>query len=375
MLQDLALLSSVSRRSVLRTLATLSLASFSGYTFRDLFAQTTTSSTSDLDCVLSPTMTEGPYWVDEKLNRSDLTTDTTRSSVLNGLPLLLTINVFKATANSCAVAQGVQIDVWHADAIGEYSDASGNGQSSTKGQTFLRGYQTTDSSGIVTFKTIYPGWYGGRTAHIHVRARVFDASGNATYNFTTQLFFDDSVTDSVYSNAPYNSRGTRDTRNTNDMHYNGVSNKTDTLLTLNKEAAGGYSASIAMGLQNLPDSVATSSTRNFSVSTTSSGSSSNLTLTSIVSVASADIGTQGSVFLAAQVANTWYVHNGSQWVVYNIDFPAYYTGTLQATHTVSIFSGQDVQAFCGADIYVGYGNSLQAMLDKSQYQKVYTLCQ
>ncbi|MGG2339430.1 intradiol ring-cleavage dioxygenase, partial [Salmonella enterica] len=94
--------------------------------------------------------------------------------------------------------------------IGAYSDVSANG---TVGQTFLRGDQATDANGLVTFTTIYPGWYSGRAVHIHLRARVYDAAGNTTYNFTTQLFFDDTVTDTVFASGPYNSRGTRDTRN------------------------------------------------------------------------------------------------------------------------------------------------------------------
>jgi hypothetical protein len=151
------------------------------------------------------------------------------------------------SSSACSAAAGVQIDLWHCDAIGAYSDVSANG---TVGQTFLRGYQTTDANGLVTFTTIYPGWYSGRTVHIHLRARVYDAAGNTTYNFTTQLFFDDTVTDTVFAAAPYNSRGTRDTRNARDSIYN---NQSSALLSLTRTASG-YTGAIAIGLSGLPAS-------------------------------------------------------------------------------------------------------------------------
>ncbi|MBN9528536.1 MAG: intradiol ring-cleavage dioxygenase [Alphaproteobacteria bacterium] len=204
-------------------------------------------------CVLSPSMTEGPYWVDEKLNRSDLTTGTTRPSVTQGTPLTLSINVLSYGSSSCTPAAGVQIDLWHCDAIGAYSDVSAN---STVGQTFLRGYQTTDANGQVTFTTIYPGWYSGRTVHIHLRARVYDAAGNTTYNFTSQLFFDDTVTDAVFASAPYNSRGTRDTLNARDSIYN---NQTSALLSLTRTASG-YAGAISIGLSGLPAATTTAIT-------------------------------------------------------------------------------------------------------------------
>lgn len=201
-------------------------------------------------CVLSPLMTEGPYWVDEKLNRADLTTGTTRTSVTQGLPLTLGITVLGMAPAACTPAAGVQIDLWHCDAIGAYSDVAAN---ATVGQTFLRGYQTTDANGVATFTTIYPGWYSGRTVHIHLRARVYDAAGNTTYNFTTQLFFDDTVTDTVFAAAPYSSRGTRDTRNARDSIYG---NQTSALLALTRTAAG-YAGAITIGLSGLPASTTT----------------------------------------------------------------------------------------------------------------------
>src|SRR5688572_28616696 len=144
-------------------------------------------------CTLAPTMTEGPYWVDEKLNRADVTMGTTRAAVRNAVPLALDIYVRDTSGQACGslAAAGVQVDIWHSDASGEYSDVSGAGQSNTLGQDFLRGYQVSDANGRVSFITVYPGWYPGRTTHIHLRARVYNASGNVTYNYVTQLFFDD----------------------------------------------------------------------------------------------------------------------------------------------------------------------------------------
>ena len=85
---------------------------------------------------------------------------------------------------------------------------------------FLRGFQLTDASGVVSFTTIFPGWYTGRTAHIHVRIRTYDGSGNVAINSTTQVFFDDAIASDVYSNSSYYTRKkSRDTYNANDSIY------------------------------------------------------------------------------------------------------------------------------------------------------------
>lgn len=390
----------VSRRAVLRTLGALGTLPFAGYGLSSLFSEVnaaTTTASDTVACVLSPTMTEGPYWIDEHLNRSDITTNTTRSSILQGVPFLLTLNIFKSTATTCNVAQGVQIDIWHADAIGEYSDVSGNGQTSTVGQSFLRGYQVTDASGTVQFKTIYPGWYQGRTPHVHVRARLFDAAGNTTYNFTTQIFFDEAVTDAVYAKAPYNSRGERDTRNATDMHYNSAADSANMVLTLTAEPTGGYSSSLNIGLAETANSAAFNSTTGtqqptgtqqgtppngtpptrgqFDVRATATGSSSNLTLTSTINVAPQDVGTAGSLFLAAQLGDTWYTNDGSEWIRYSSDFLPFTSTTLSNSHELKIFTNTDVSALCGARIYAGYGKTAQDMLQKNQYKQIYTICQ
>lgn len=98
---------------------------------------------------------------------------------------------------------GAYVDVWHCNALGVYSDVQAQG---TVGKKFLRGYQVTNRHGEVRFRTIYPGWYSGRTVHIHVKVRLFVGS-QETYEFTTQFFFNDAITDEVFELAPYNQRG------------------------------------------------------------------------------------------------------------------------------------------------------------------------
>jgi len=198
-------------------------------------------------CVLSPAMTEGPFFVDERLDRSDLTAGTTKAAVVQGLPLILNIDVASVRAAGCTPAAGVQVDVWHADATGEYSDISGGARSRVKEPAYLRGYQISDANGRVTFKTIYPGWYPGRTIHIHVKARRFNAAGNTAYAFTSQLFFDDTVNDKVMAMPPYNARGKGDVRNAGEYIY---ANDTRALVDLRAPADGsrGYVAAITLGL-------------------------------------------------------------------------------------------------------------------------------
>jgi len=202
-----------------------------------------TSSGTSASCVLTPELTVGPYFVDEKLNRSDLTANTTDANVLNATPLALTMNIMQYASSGCSALVGAQVDVWQADAAGVYSDES---VENTTGQTFLRGYQITDSSGAVTFKTIVPGWYSGRTIHIHVMIRRLSSSGSVLTEFTTQLFFDQTLINALTTSvSPYSSRGLPDTTNADDNIY---SSSTQLTLT-NATTGGGYAASITLGVQ------------------------------------------------------------------------------------------------------------------------------
>jgi len=170
---------------------------------------------SQLSCVTRPALTEGPFFVDELLNRSDIRTDPSNGTVKAGVPLKIKFNVGKVSGSACTALAGAFVDIWQTDATGGYSDVSGQGNPNNIGQKFLRGYQITDSNGVVEFTTIYPGWYSGRTVHIHYQVRLF-AGATRTYQFISQLVFDDTLTDQVFTQAPYNTRGARNMRNSND---------------------------------------------------------------------------------------------------------------------------------------------------------------
>ena len=131
-------------------------------------ATATASAEPVINCVAVPALTEGPYFVDELLNRSDIRTDPTTGAASDGTPLDITIRVFDG---ACTPLAGAHVDIWHCDAAGKYSDESAN---NTVGQKFLRGYQVTDDNGTAKFTTIYPGWYQGRAVHIHFKIRTYD---------------------------------------------------------------------------------------------------------------------------------------------------------------------------------------------------------
>lgn len=167
-------------------------------------AQDAASPTTDL-CVLTPELTEGPFYLDTDLVRADITEGTP------GLPLRLQIAV--ADVTTCAPLPNAAVDIWHCDAQGFYSGvdaAPGGGSGDTPASnsaTFLRGIRLTDAAGIATFETIYPGWYSGRAVHIHMKVHVggeVDAAeefvgGHVSH--TGQLFFDDAISDAVYSSG------------------------------------------------------------------------------------------------------------------------------------------------------------------------------
>ncbi|RXZ43417.1 twin-arginine translocation pathway signal protein [Crenobacter cavernae] len=167
-------------------------------------------------CVLRPQQAEGPYFADERLERSDLRSDPADGSVREGVPLSLAFRVSTVRDTACTPLAGAMVDVWHCDALGVYSDVKDfGGQFDTRGKKFLRGYQLTDDDGVARFITIYPGWYPGRTVHIHFKIRPAQA-GRPADEFTSQLYFDDAVTDRVHASAPYAGKGRRTVRNDGD---------------------------------------------------------------------------------------------------------------------------------------------------------------
>src|SRR5262245_50424404 len=95
------------------------------------------------DCAATPSETEGPFWVDEMLNRSDIRPDPTTGSLQEGIPLRLAINVSEIQGGACAPVGGAYVDIWHCNALGSYSDVSGAGNPNNVGQRWLRGYQVT----------------------------------------------------------------------------------------------------------------------------------------------------------------------------------------------------------------------------------------
>ena len=191
-------------------------------------------STTLPSCIVRPAMTEGPFFVDEKLNRSDIRSDPSSKKVSAGAALRLTFLVSSVSAKGCSPLKGAMVDIWQCDAGGVYSDVQ-----NAVGQKFLRGHQITDVKGQAQFLTIYPGWYQGRTVHIHFKVRYNNS------DFTSQLFFDDTLTDKVYKTAPYSTRGTRTTRNSNDGIYR---NGGTQLLLATKADGTGYAATFDLGL-------------------------------------------------------------------------------------------------------------------------------
>lgn len=189
-----------------------------------------------LSCVATPEQTEGPFFVDERLARSDIRADPVDGSISAGVPLTLVLAISSVGKDGCKPVAGAVVDVWHCDAMGAYSDSGG----ATSGRKFLRGYQTTGADGNVRFTTIYPGWYPGRAVHIHFKVRT------RAHEFTSQLYFDEGLTDRAHTRKPYAERGGRRTRNERDGLYRSGG---DQLLLQLAESGQGYTGSFHVGLR------------------------------------------------------------------------------------------------------------------------------
>lgn len=192
-------------------------------------------------CVVRPEQTEGPYFVDERLNRSDVRSNPADGAVKPGVPLRLVFQVAQVSGNSCTPLHDAIVDIWHCDATGIYSDVNDR-RIDTVGQKFLRGYQTTNAEGLAEFLTIYPGAYPGRAVHIHFKIRTM-AGTQAISEFTSQLYFDDALTDRVHGQAPY--PGGQRTRNQQDRIFQQGG---DQLLLKLAEADTGYRGRFEIGL-------------------------------------------------------------------------------------------------------------------------------
>jgi uncharacterized protein (TIGR03437 family) len=188
-------------------------------------------------CLPTPAQTEGPYFVEENLNRSDIRSDPATGVIRPGTLLTIKMTVSLSTNSACALLPGARVEIWHCDALGTYSDV-GN----ARNQEFLRGYQITDENGVVNFTTIYPGWYMGRAVHIHFKVRTYNGAAKLD-EFTSQFFFDESLTDTVFTQTPYNTRGRRDTLNSTDGIFRGTQNN-ERLLAAVTRTEQGYAATI-----------------------------------------------------------------------------------------------------------------------------------
>ncbi len=221
-------------------------------------------------CTLAKEETQGPYWFDVDSIRTDIREDRPGTT----LHLALRVHdVSQCSAGSDATpVPNSVVEIWHCDAGGVYSGfesgsmggsrgspggAGGSGDTSdgsySKGDreatptddgTYLRGAQVADSAGIVQFTTIYPGWYRGRTTHIHLKVHV-----DKETILTTQLFFEDALNDAVYATAPYDDHTGRDTTNDADSIFDEVG-----LLTV-RRVGSGYLGVINLGVDGSASAV------------------------------------------------------------------------------------------------------------------------
>lgn len=183
-------------------------------------------------CVVRPQQTEGPFFVDQKLDRSDIRRDPASGEAKPGAVLQVAFHVSSLSGSGCAPLAGARVDVWHCDALGAYSDGGSH--------KFLRGYQTTDAAGLAGFTTIYPGGYQGRAVHIHFKIRTARRQ-----EFTSQLYFDDTLTDRVHALEPYARAGQRRLRNEGD----GLFRSGGRQLVLDVSASGqGYAGAFDIAL-------------------------------------------------------------------------------------------------------------------------------
>ncbi len=190
-----------------------------------------------VSCTLTPQQTEGPFYLDDDLVRTDI------REGKPGVPL--TMNILVVQMPDCTPIADAPVDIWHADHQGWYSGFPGQGDAGnvdTSGETFLRGTAISDAQGRVSFTTIYPGWYPGRAIHIHFKVHL---PGNM--EVTSQLYFPDAVNQAVHTEAPYSAHGPVATNNGQDGIFASTPNG-DRLVADTAPDGGGYSATLAIGI-------------------------------------------------------------------------------------------------------------------------------
>lgn len=205
-----------------------------------------TAATSTSTCEPTNEGEVGPYFADDsdaRFNRSNILSNLDGSNTQTGVPLTLSVTVLDAK-NGCAAMAGVQVDIWHCNSKGVYSDEASE---STTGQQWLRGYQVTDANGKVTFTTIVPGWYSGRTKHIHLRLRstYSEVAGLSDGTNTTQLFFTQSVDDDIDVNIYEEGRNA--TTNASDRVFTEQTQGAN-VLALSGDSSTGYVAAVSIFL-------------------------------------------------------------------------------------------------------------------------------
>jgi protocatechuate 3,4-dioxygenase beta subunit len=196
--------------------------------------------TSNAACVVTPALTEGPYFVDEMLNRSDIRADPDTGAIRPGAILGLSFVLSQVGASTCGPLAGALAVSLRRPGV--YSDVAAQ---RTVGQRFLRGYQGSDANGGVRFTTVYPGWYPGRAVHMHFKVRT-NPTGSRGLELTSQVFFDEALTDAVHAQAPYSSKGRRDTLVTSDGIYRSGG---PVLLAPLSPAGGGYAGTFHVGVR------------------------------------------------------------------------------------------------------------------------------
>jgi protocatechuate 3,4-dioxygenase beta subunit len=194
---------------------------------------TPTTGTAAGACAVSPQETVGPYPSLIDLVRSDI------REGRSGVPLVLKLSVVNVNDN-CSPVRDAAVDIWQCDAEGHYSQYNQPGFNGVS-QSFLRGIQATDTSGQVTFTTIYPGWYAGRATHIHAEVSV-----NGRSVKVTQVAFPENITAQVYATSAYAAHGQNPTSNTRDMVF--ADSLASETAIISGDPASGYVASFIVGI-------------------------------------------------------------------------------------------------------------------------------
>ena len=192
-------------------------------------ATTTGTGTTSAACAVTPSETVGPYPSLAELVRSDI------REGRSGTTLTLIIAVVDSS-NNCNPVANANVKIWQCDAAGNYSQYG-----TQTAQTYLRGIQTTNANGEVTFTTIYPGWYQGRATHVHA-----EVVRNGSSVKVTQIAFPEDVTAAVYATGVYASRGSNPTSNTRDNVFS--DSVASELATVSGDPSSGYRATFRIAI-------------------------------------------------------------------------------------------------------------------------------